>query len=88
MFLLMQIKLDQEKQKESMLAGGGKSLLQETETFSKLRADALKASTSEPSKPKEKASEGATYLYSPHIYLPRLSPSPLMKSVFVVLTSL
>lgn len=78
MFLLVQIKLDQEKQKESMLAGGGQSLLQETETFSKLRADALKASTSESSKPKERASEGAIF------YL----PSPFMKTVLEVLTSL
>jgi len=58
LFLLMQIKLEQEKQKESFLTGA-KSFVQESENFAKLRADALKASTAEPSSTKEPASEGA-----------------------------
>lgn len=63
----MQLKLDQEKQKESFLAGG-KSSVQASENFAKLRADALKASTSEPSKSKEPGLEGV-FWFPPIIHI-------------------
>ena len=59
----MQAKLDQEKQKESLLGWLGKSngpqtLEQESENLAKLRSDTLRSSTSEPSSSKEPGSEG------------------------------
>ncbi|KAG0628704.1 hypothetical protein M758_1G046200 [Ceratodon purpureus] len=54
-------KLDQEKQKESMLTGGksngAQTLEQESEKMAKLRSDTLRSSTSEPSTSKEPGSE-------------------------------
>lgn len=78
---LMQVKLDQEKQKEILLTGGrsngSQTLEQESERIAKLRADALKPSTSEPSNSKEPESEGV--FLSPrstvHVYLISLSAS-------------
>ena len=65
----MQAKLDQEKQKESLLTGGksngAQTLEQASENIAKLRADALKPSTSEPSTSKEPGSEGV--FLCPHL---------------------
>ena len=61
----MQAKLDQEKQKESMLTGGksngAQTLEQESEKMAKLRSDTLRSSTSEPSTSKEPGSEGVYF---------------------------